>query len=71
MNPLLQLVLSGGEPYLRRDLPQIISAFYRNSGTRMVAIPTNAYLPDAIEESTRQVLTDCPELKLNVQLMAY
>ena len=68
MSPLLQLVLSGGEPYLRRDLPQIISAFYRNSGTRMVGIPTNAYLPDAIEESTRQVLTDCPDLKLNVNL---
>jgi MoaA/NifB/PqqE/SkfB family radical SAM enzyme len=68
MNPLLQLVLSGGEPYLRRDLPQIISAFYRNSGTRLVAIPTNAYLPDAIDESTRHVLTDCPDLKLNVNL---
>ncbi|HXV77348.1 MAG TPA: radical SAM protein [Candidatus Polarisedimenticolaceae bacterium] len=68
MKPLLQLVLSGGEPFLRRDLGEIISAFYRNSGTRLVGIPTNAYLPDAIEETTRQVLTECPELTLNLNL---
>jgi MoaA/NifB/PqqE/SkfB family radical SAM enzyme len=68
MKPLLHLVLSGGEAYLRQDLAEIITAFYRNAGTRLVAIPTNAYLPQAIDEITRRVLENCPDLTLNVNL---
>jgi len=68
MKPLMQLVLSGGEPYLRKDLAGIVSAFYRNSGTRLIAIPTNGYLPQAVEEITGDILDDCPDLTLNVNL---
>jgi len=68
MNPLLQMVISGGEPYVRKDLPEIVAAFYRNSGTRMVGIPTNAYLPKAVEQGTRGILERCPDLSLNVNL---
>lgn len=68
MKPLLQLVVSGGEPYVRKDLPEIVAAFYRNSGTRMVGIPTNAYLPKAVERGTRAILEKCPGLALNINL---
>ncbi len=38
------VTLTGGEPFLRDDLVQIVSAFYNNSGTRMFVIPTNGSL---------------------------
>ena len=31
MNPLLSLILTGGEPYLRHDLDQIARIFYENT----------------------------------------
>lgn len=68
MKPLPQVVFSGGEPFLRRDLPEIVAAFHRDAGVRMVGIPTNAYLPGAVEESTRRILSTCPELSLNINL---
>ncbi len=57
---LMQLTLTGGEPFLRKDLDKIILFFYQNSGVRNFTIPTNGtYLED-----TRRVLTEvlqkCP-----------
>ena len=31
MDPLLHLILTGGEPYLRHDLDQIVKNFYKNT----------------------------------------
>ena len=30
MDPILHLILTGGEPYLRHDLDQIVKIFYKN-----------------------------------------
>lgn len=68
MKPLPHVVFSGGEPFLRRDLPEIVTAFHQEAGTRMVGIPTNAYLPGAVEASTRRILSTCPDLALNINL---
>ncbi len=43
---LLSLSLTGGEPYLRPDLPEIAAAFERHSGVRNVQIPSNGLLVD-------------------------
>ena len=42
------LLLSGGEPFLRNELFEIISLFIRNNNTKVVSIPTNALLPKQI-----------------------
>ena len=43
---LLSVSLTGGEPYLRKDLDQIAAAFEQNSGVRNIQIPSNGLLVD-------------------------
>lgn len=49
------LLLSGGEPFLRKDLFEIISLFIKNNSVKVVSIPTNALLKDTIIETTRKL----------------
>ncbi len=62
------LLLSGGEPTLREDLPDIISSFYRNAGTRHVTLPTNALLPERTEHMVSRILRECPDIRFCAQL---
>lgn len=62
------LTITGGEPFLRLDVDQIVTHFYRNNTTRFVTIVTNGSFPDQIKEQIERILIQCPFLKLNVQL---
>src|SRR5919205_4159914 len=44
MPPITDLWLSGGEPTLRHDAPEIIRLFVENNGVRRLIIPTNGLL---------------------------
>jgi molybdenum cofactor biosynthesis enzyme MoaA len=44
-----RLLISGGEPFLGKKLPDIVKLFHRNNGVRTVVIPTNGTLTDRIE----------------------
>lgn len=68
LKPLPQLLLSGGEPFLRTDIVDIVEAFYRLAGTRQITIPTNGTLSKRTEQSVEQILYTCPELFLSVNL---
>ena len=46
LGPLLQLSLTGGEPFLRKDLAEVAAVFVKNTGARYITIPTNASLTD-------------------------
>src|SRR4029078_4313691 len=46
--PFRKLWLSGGEPFLREDLADIVAMFVRRNGVRNVNLPTNGLLPDKI-----------------------
>ncbi len=50
------LNISGGEPYLRDDLPDIIALAMKYLKPKIVHIPTNGFLPNKIEKITRQAL---------------
>lgn len=65
---LLWLAFSGGEIYLRDDLPEIIRVFYRNNKPAIMLLPTNGLLPDRIREMTEQILKDCPKSTVAVKL---
>lgn len=52
---------SGGEPFLRNDFAQIPELFYRNSGTRIFACPTNSSRPAKIVEAVRTICASCPD----------
>lgn len=68
IGPLPQLLLSGGEPFIRDDIPELVNLFYRHAGTRQISIPTNGALTDTILRSVKQMLTICPDAYLNINL---
>jgi len=48
--------ISGGEPFLRRDLADIIELACKYLTPAIVHIPTNALMPERIERNTREIL---------------
>ncbi len=68
MDTLLWLAFSGGEIYLREDIVEVSSIFYRNNRPAIMLFPTNGLLPDLIKNRTEQVLKRCPESIIAVKL---
>ncbi len=66
LGPLVFLILAGGEPFIREDLPVIVQAFYRNNGVRNVVVLTDGQLTERIPDATERILSACPELHLAV-----
>lgn len=66
--PLRTLMLTGGEPYLRKDLAEIIVAFYRINRTRRITTPSNGTYTDRVLETTKRILQECPDLQFHVQV---
>ena len=62
------LLITGGEPFLRKDLPQICELFYRNNRVQHITIPTNAILTQEIEEQAKKILEKCPDAILAINL---
>lgn len=51
-----QVVLTGGEPFLREDLAGICRAFHERTKVGSLTIMTNAFLPEDIEKKVRDIL---------------
>jgi MoaA/NifB/PqqE/SkfB family radical SAM enzyme len=65
------LLLGGGEPFLREDLPDIVDCFYRHCNVRNVAISTNGSMPENIAAIVRKILaTYKNNLTINVSFDA-
>ena len=52
LGEILWLDISGGEPFLRKDLPEICGSF--NTGS--ISIPTNGFNPALIDESVQRII---------------
>jgi MoaA/NifB/PqqE/SkfB family radical SAM enzyme len=61
MDSLLWLLFSGGEIYVRRDLPDIVESFYRNTKPVIITLPTNGVAPNLIIPMTEEILKRCPK----------
>ena len=48
--------ISGGEPFLRRDLPEIVRAACEHLKPSVIHTPTNALTPSLIEEKVAEIL---------------
>lgn len=59
------LNLSGGEPFLRKELAEICLRFVRHNGTRQIYVPTNAYFRERTLSAITRVL-EAPSLELFV-----
>ncbi|MGC9329156.1 MAG: radical SAM protein [Candidatus Hinthialibacter sp.] len=60
------LRVTGGEPFLRKDLPEALQAFYRRAHTRRMGIITNGSRPEWIGRAVDRLLELCPDLTLDV-----
>ena len=64
MGPLLWVAFGGGEPFLRKDLPELARSFGRH-GLAHLSIPTNGLVARQ-HESIEAIVSENPELFLNV-----
>jgi Fe-coproporphyrin III synthase len=62
------LWLSGGEPMLRKELPEILHLFYVNNGIRWTNLPTNGLLPERTAEWVARICAENPELQLDLNV---
>lgn len=62
------LLIGGGEPFLRGDLPEIINTFVSNCHIQVLQIPTNGYFTDRIVSLVQDVTAKSPDLNLSIQV---
>jgi len=65
LGPIENLNLSGGEPFIRKDVDQLVKLFVKNNGVRQIYVPTNGYFTDRTETALRSILTE-PDIDLFV-----
>src|SRR6202035_5309439 len=58
------LILAGGEPYTRMDLPEIVRAFYTNNHLESVYITSNGQIQKRILPDVARMLDECPGLNV-------
>lgn len=68
MGRLMFLLPTGGEPFLRKDLGDIVTLFYRNTGVRNVGIPTNGSLTGRVVTTVERILASCPDIDLGIDV---
>jgi MoaA/NifB/PqqE/SkfB family radical SAM enzyme len=66
--PFTDLWFSGGEPTLRKELPEIIDLFVRNNGVRYINLPTNGLKPHRAYEIAEHALTGNPGLEMHINI---
>jgi len=62
------LTFSGGEPFLRRDVVELIGLAYQYCQPRVITIPTNGLLCNAIPEQVEAILKAAPGAQVGINL---
>lgn len=62
------LILAGGEPFTRKDLPEIVRAFYENNKLESVYLMSNGQIHPRIFPDVTRLLEECPNLNVTVAL---
>ena len=62
------LILAGGEPFTRKDLPEIARAFYTNNKLESIYIMSNGQIQKRIFPDVTRILEECPNLNVTVAL---
>lgn len=68
LGDLLFIVMSGGEPFLRRDLPDVCEYLSTNNHVKQITIPTGAVATDLIARSVEATLQRCPSTQIAVNI---
>ena len=62
------LILAGGEPFTRKDLPEIARAFYTNNHLESLYITSNGQIQQRIFPDIIRILQECPRLNVTLAL---
>ena len=62
------ITMSGGEPFIRKDLVDILRIFHEEARTQWVTIPSNGAVTKNTLQMTQEILTKCPTLFLTIQV---
>lgn len=62
------LGISGGEPFLRNDLSEIIKIIYKNCRPLVVDLPTNGFFTESVLRQAEDIAKNCPEMIVDLQL---
>jgi MoaA/NifB/PqqE/SkfB family radical SAM enzyme len=68
MDDLMFLLPTGGQPFLRKDIAEIVKIFYRETNVRNVGIPTNGTMTEQTVEFVKEVMSSCPEIDLGIDV---
>lgn len=68
LGPLLWVAFSGGEIYLRDDLVEISTAFYKRTSPAIMLYPTNGMMPTVIRDTTEEIARRCRDSVVAVKL---
>ncbi len=55
------LIVAGGEPFTRKDLPEIAKAFYENAGLESIYLMSNGQYPEAHHSRCHSYSRGMPE----------
>jgi len=64
--PFHKLWISGGEPFMRNELAEILILFARRNRVHNINLPTNGLLPDKTFSVLEKVLAACPEVQIDL-----
>jgi MoaA/NifB/PqqE/SkfB family radical SAM enzyme len=62
------LILAGGEPFTRKDLPEIARSFYTNNKLESIYVMSNGQIQKRIFPDVTRILEKCPKLNVTVAL---
>lgn len=62
------LIIAGGEPFTRKDLPEVVRAFYENNQLESVYLMSNGQIQKRIIPDVTRILEECPNLNVTVAL---
>jgi len=66
--PLIQLTLSGGEPFMREDLFELVRPIIEKTRPPFLSIPSNGTMTERIADTVQRLATSFPQMRLNVEL---
>ena len=68
MDPLLFLLITGGDPFIRDDIAEIVRILYQRPGFRNLGMPSNGFLTDKIVDGVEKILRTCPGIDFAVDI---
>ena len=62
------MTFTGGEPFLRADLDDLVIAAYRHCRPEVITIPTNGMLTERVVEKVARMCRECPQSSIGINL---